>query len=177
MELCPIWANAKNVKCQTRISSSFRYKYHIPKDFISGVVYKFEFGLCNESYYGESIRHINIRPEEHIGLSPLTGKKVKPSNNSASCDHLLHCDFSPSFDKFSILARENETYLSEIKESLLIMRDKLSLNKNINFAPLYLFDEVSYQVLVYFTLVYLTYLVYFLLNVIIKFQRRSNMTW
>ena len=81
-----------------------------------------------ESYYGESIRHLDIRSGEHIGVSPLTGKKVKPSNNSAICDHLLHCNFVPSF---------------EIKESLLIMRDKPSLNRNINSAPLYLFDKVS----------------------------------
>ena len=102
-------------------------------------------GLCNESYYGESIRHLDIRSGEHIGVSPLTGKKVKPSNNSAICDHcnLLHCNFLPSFDNFSVLAYENKKYLLEIKESLLIMRDKPSLNRNINSAPLYLFDKVS----------------------------------
>ena len=65
-------------KCQARLSNSFRYKDPIPKDLISGVVYKFQCGLCNESYYGESIRHLDIRSGEHIGVSPLTGKKVKP---------------------------------------------------------------------------------------------------
>ena len=130
-------------KCQARLSNSFRYKDPIPKDLISGVVYKFKCGLCNESYYGESIRHLHIRSGEHIGVSPLTGKKVKPSNNSAICDHLLHCNFLPSFDNFSVLAYENKKYLLEIKESLLIMRDKPSLNRNINSAPLYLFDKVS----------------------------------
>ena len=48
-------------KCQTRLSNSFRYKDPIPKDLISGVVYKFQCGLCNESYYGESIGHLDIR--------------------------------------------------------------------------------------------------------------------
>ena len=62
--------------------------------------YKFQCGLCNESHYGESIRHLDIRSGEHIGASPLTGKKVKPSSNSAICDHLLHCNFLPSFDNF-----------------------------------------------------------------------------
>ena len=100
-------------------------------------------GLCNESYYGESIKHLDIRSGEHIGVSPLTGKKVRPSNNSAICDHLLHCNFLPSFDNFSVLAHENKKYLLEIKESLVIMRDKPSLNRNINSAPLYLFDKVS----------------------------------
>ena len=130
-------------KCQTRLSISFRYKDPIPKGLISGVVYKFQCGLCNESYYGESIRHLDIRSGEHIGVSPLTGKKVKPSNNSAICDHLLHCNSVLSFENFSDLAHENKKYLLEIKESLLIMRDKPTLNRNINSAPLYLFDKVS----------------------------------
>ena len=82
-----------------------------------------------------SIRHLDIRSGEHIGASPLTKKKVKPSKNSAICDHLLHCNFSPSFDNFSVLAHKNKKYLLEIKESLLIMRDKPSLNRNINSAP------------------------------------------
>ena len=93
-----------------------------------------------------------------MGVSPLTLKKIKPSNNSAICDHLLHCNFLLSFDNFSVLAHKNKTYLLEIKESLLIMKHKPSLNRNINSAPLYLFDKESLtkQVLVYFTLVYLT---------------------
>ena len=32
-------------KCQTKLSNSFRFKDLIPKDFISGVVYKFQCGL------------------------------------------------------------------------------------------------------------------------------------
>ena len=83
----------------------------------------------------------------------LLEKKVKPSNSSAISDHLLHCNFSHSFDNFSVLAHENKKYLLEIKESLPIMRDRSSLNRNINYAPLYLFDKVSQQVLVYFTFV------------------------
>ena len=80
-------------KCQTKLSNSFRFKDPIPKDLISGVVYKFQCGLCNESYYGESIRHLDIRSGEHIGVSPLTGKKVKPIKNSAVCDHFLCCNY------------------------------------------------------------------------------------
>ena len=114
-----------------------------PKDLIPGVVYKFQCRLCNESCYGESIRHLDIRSGEHIGMSLLTGKKVKPSNNSAICDHLLQCNFLTSFDNFSVLAHENKNYLLEIKKSLLIMKDKPSLNRNINSEPLYLFDKVS----------------------------------
>ena len=82
-------------KCQIRLSNSFRYEDPIPEDLTSGVVYKFQCRLCNESYYGESFRHLDIRSGEHIGLSPLTGKKVKPSNNSAIFGHLLTVIFYP----------------------------------------------------------------------------------
>ena len=102
-------------KCQTSLSNSFHYKDPIPKDLISGVVYKFQCGLCHESYYGGSIRHLGIRSGEHIAVSPLTGKKVKSSNNSSICDHLLPCNFLPFFDNFSVLAHENKKYLLETK--------------------------------------------------------------
>ena len=94
-------------KCQTRLSNSFRYKGPVPKDFISAVVHKFLCGFCNESYYSESIIHLDIRSGEHIGMSPLTGKKVKPSNSSSICNHLLNCNFLLSFDNLSVLAHEN----------------------------------------------------------------------
>ena len=83
------------------------------------------------------IRHLSdIRSGEYIGVSPLTGKKVKPINNSSVCDHLLHSNYLPSFDNFSIMAQENNKFLLEIKESLLIVRVKPSLNRNISSTSL-----------------------------------------
>ena len=46
---------------------------------------------------------------------------------------------------FFPVADENKKYLLKIKESLLILRDKPSLNRDINSASLYLFDKVSEQ--------------------------------
>ena len=106
----------------------------------SGVAYKFHCGLCSESYYGKCTRHSNVRTGEHTGISPLTRKQVEPKNSSVA-DHLLLCNHSASYDNFSILTRENKKFLLELKESLLIMRDKPSLNRNITSAPLYLFDK------------------------------------
>ena len=73
-------------------------------------------------------------------ISPLTRKQVKPKNSSI-VDHLLLCNHSASYDDFSILTRDNSKFLLELKESLLILRDKPSLNRNITSAPLYLFDK------------------------------------
>ena len=38
-------------KNKTRLGNNFHFKDQIPKDLTSGVVYKFQCGLCNESYY------------------------------------------------------------------------------------------------------------------------------
>ena len=59
-------------KCRKRPSNSFRYKDPLPNNVISGVIYKFQCGLCNESDNGESIRPSDIRSGEHITVSPLT---------------------------------------------------------------------------------------------------------
>ena len=88
----------------------------------------------------ECIRHLNVRIGEHIGISPLTRKQVKPKNSSIA-DQLLLCNHSASYDDFSILTRDNSKFLLELKESLLILRDKASLNRNITSAPWYLFDK------------------------------------
>ena len=69
-------------KIQNKLAEAFRFKDRIPKELTSGVVYKFQCGLCNESYYGECVRHLNVRTEEHIRISPLNNKKVKPKGSA-----------------------------------------------------------------------------------------------
>ena len=68
----------------------------------------------------------------------LFKKKIKHKGSAVS-GNLLLCNHSPSFEDFSVLTKENRKFVLELKESLLIMRDKPSLNRNIRSAPLYLF--------------------------------------
>ena len=107
-----------------KIQKIFRFKGLIPLILISGVIYKFQRGLCNESYYGECVRHLAIGSGEHIGISPLTNKRAQSRNNSAVYHDLLNCNYSPTFEDFSVLCHENKKYLLELKESLLLMRDR-----------------------------------------------------
>ena len=79
----------------------------------------------------------------HRCVSSLTGKKVKAINNNALCDHLLYCNHLFYFENLGILAYGDKKVLFEIKETFQVIREKPSLNKNINSAPLYLFDKVS----------------------------------
>ena len=53
-------------KNKTRLGNNFHFKDQIPKDLTSGVVYKFQCGLCNEPYYGECVRHLNVRIGEFV---------------------------------------------------------------------------------------------------------------
>ena len=127
----------KLFKNKTRLGNNFRLKDQIPKDLTSDVVYKFQCGLCNESYHGKCVRHLNVTINEHIGTLPLPKKQVKPEKMSVA-DHLPFRNHPASYDNFRNLTRENKRILLELNESLLIMRDKPFLNRNITSAPLYL---------------------------------------
>ena len=129
-------------KSQRKLANVFRFNDRLPFDFVPGVVYNYTRGGCNSSYYGETDRHLKVLCGEHIGMSPLTFRKVKPSKESAIRDHLLNCNNIPSFDKFTILAYGHHKYILEIKESLLIKLDRPVLNENISSAKkLFLFDN------------------------------------
>ena len=113
----------------------------------SSVAYKFRYELCNEFYYGECVRHLTVRsdgilPSYHIGISPLTNRRVQPRKYSAVCHQLLNCNHSFTFEDFSVLYYESKKYLLELKDSLFIMRDRLSMNQNTHSGPLYLFKWV-----------------------------------
>ena len=77
-------------------------------------------GRCNSIYYGETDRHLKLRSEENVWISPLTFNKTKPSKEIAIRDHLLNCSNTPPFEKFTILTNGNNKLVLEIKESLLI---------------------------------------------------------
>ena len=105
------------------------------------MLHKYTCGRCNSYYYGETGRQVKVRSGEHIEISPLIFRKVKPSKESASRNHLLVCNNIPSFDAFTILAYGHHKYILEIKESLLIKRDRPVLSKTISSAKLFHIDN------------------------------------
>ena len=106
---------------------------------VSRVVYKYTCGRCTSSCYGETDRHLKVRSGEHIGISTLTFRKGEPSKERAIRDHLLNWNNIALFDEFTIWAYGRHKYILEIKESLLIKRDRPVLNKNISSAKMFLF--------------------------------------
>ena len=127
-------------KSTNRLSSLFTYKDVIPKDLQSNLIYKFTCGNCNVTYYGKTERHFKVRLSEHLGLSPLTGKRVSNCKPSAVSDHLLSSCHDSDINDFSILTKANNGFKLLIKESLLISRDSPVLNRNVSSIPLQLFN-------------------------------------
>ena len=128
-------------KSPVRVKSFFIFKDKLPKMLLSGLVYKYKCGGCNATYYGKTKRHFKVQICEHLGISHLTDKKVKIDNNKPTAiqEHLVCCNYSPSFEDFLILTRESNDFKLKIIESLLIACDKPILNKADSSLPLELF--------------------------------------
>ena len=124
----------------TRLKNYFKFKDVIPKELLSGIVYRFRCGGCNATYYGKTIRHFKVRACEHLGISHLTGKVIK-GGKSTILDHLnTSHNCKATFNDFDILSRENNNFRLLLQESLFIKRDDPHLNKTIKSYPLFLFD-------------------------------------
>ena len=54
------------------------------------------------AYYGKTECHLNVRSSEHIGISPLTGKRVE-CKPSSLLDHLLLNNHDSNFNNFALL--------------------------------------------------------------------------
>ena len=121
--------------------SNDKIKDKIPSVLRSGIVYKFQCGSCNATYYDKTKRHFKVRMCEHLGISALAGKRIKGDDDSAVKEHLLCCNHTPAFEDFSILATNNDDFKVTLMESLLINRDHPLLNENKQSLPLELFDS------------------------------------
>ena len=85
-------------RLSARLVTFFTFKDKIPSFLSSGIVYKFQFGSCNATYYDKTKRHFKVRMCEHLGISALTGERVKGDDDSAIKEHLLFCNHTPEFD-------------------------------------------------------------------------------
>ena len=89
-----------------KLNSLFRYKDSLQKKIRSDIVYRYMCSNCKVTYYGKTYRHFFTRAAEHMGISNLTGKRLKCVKQSAVSDHLLECNCSIDFDHFDILASD-----------------------------------------------------------------------
>ena len=137
------FANLKVVfKTPRRLSSCFSFKDKFPKSLMSGVIYKYTCAECNLSYVGSTKRYWEKRLEEHSHISARTGKPLSGLQVFAPLQHVKSncCSArSVSRDNFTIIGRENDSYLLQVKESIFINKLRPVLNNNITSVPLHLF--------------------------------------
>ena len=132
---------AFQAKC--KISNFFTIKDKFPSLLLSSIVYKFQCGGCNATYYGKTKCHFKVRMYEHLGISALTGKTVKGDDDSTIKEYLLFCNHAPDFEDFSILATSSNDFKVLSMKSLLINRDHSPSNKIKQSLPLALFDSLA----------------------------------
>ena len=119
-----IYCNIRSVfRTNCKISNFFTFKEKIRSFLRSVIVYKFQCGSCNATYYGKTKRYFKVRMCENLGISALTGKIVKDDDDSAIKEHLLFCNHTPDYEDFSILATNDNDFKVMLMESLLINSD------------------------------------------------------
>ena len=113
-----------------RVKRFFTFKDKLTKMLLSGLVYKYKCGGCNATYYGKTKHYFKVRICEHLGISHFTEKKGKDWQQKLTAiqEHLWCCNYSPSFEDFSILTSESNDFKLNVMESLLIACDKPVLN-------------------------------------------------
>ena len=152
----PFWKIKIAFKISNRLKNYFIFKDVVPEPLRSCLIYNFTCGSCNASYIGKTFRHMKVRVSEHQGVSPRTGKHLKGTLSTSVKDHMLDYNHIVAWHDFKILGRESNHWLVEIRESLFIKRDRLSLNKNIYFQELFIFYlyDVRYKILIAFICCY-----------------------
>ena len=122
-----------------RLSNFFPFKDKIPCELRSHVVYLYKCQCCGALYVGQTRRHIHTCISEHMGVSPLTGKKRSVSTMSGilAHNHTTKHQISPS--DFKILSTATSEADLLIRESLFISKLNPILNANIRSTPLDLF--------------------------------------
>ena len=115
----------------------------IPKCLTSMLLYKFTCNTCNSVYIGKTKRHCLVRQFEHLGSSVFTNKAWRYSDKDPTAirKHCHHQNHVNCIDNFKIMGNSVNNYFLQLKESLLILKLKSSLNVAKESMPMYLFDN------------------------------------
>ena len=130
-------------KSSVRVSNAFRFKDQIPKCLNSMLLYKFTCNTCNSVYISKTKRHYLARQFEHLGLSVFTNKAFRYSDKDATAirKHCYHQNHVNCTDNFKIMGNSVNNYFLQLKESLLILKLRPTLNVAKESMLLYLFDN------------------------------------
>ena len=95
-----------------RLSGFFSFKDRIPKLMRSRIIYKYSCQCYRALYFGQTRRHFHTRISEHMGVSPLSGKKLAKNSLSSVLAHSQQSLHRISPDDFTIISscRSNSNF-------------------------------------------------------------------
>ena len=111
----------------------------------SNVIYKYKCNICNDVYISETKRCLLIHQYKHLGRSILTEKLLKYNEKDATVvrKHCHQQNHQADSFCFSLIENATNNYHLKLKESLVILKLKLSLNIAEESMSLYLFENDS----------------------------------
>ena len=131
-------------KCNNRFQSFLGFKDKVPNNLRSHLLYKYTCNSCKAIYIGKTRRHYLVRVFEHLGISLRTHKKFtyNPNNkcNSAILNHVNCKKCVGDVQNFKIIGSATNDFQLKIKESLLIRKNKPTINGADQSVPLELFE-------------------------------------
>ena len=110
--------------------NAFRFKEQLPKSINSKVLYRYTCDTCNSVYIGKTKRYLLVRKYEHLGTSIFTDKTLKYTEKDATAirKHCYQHQHNSCFDNFQVLGNAVNNFHLQLKDSLLILKMKPSLN-------------------------------------------------
>lgn len=121
-QLKPIIIFTNNFK----IKNFFPYKDRVEVKARSSLIYKYSCS-CNATYLGATVRHLNTRISEHLGISHRTGMKITKPSYSSIREHCESNNCIIDANNFEIVTSANPEDIY-IAESILIKQQKPNLN-------------------------------------------------
>ena len=91
---------------QSKLNTLLGFKDTLNKKIRSFLVYIYTCSNCNVTYYDKTYHHFFARASKHMGVSNLTGKRLKNIKDSVVSDHLFQCNCTIDFDHLDILATD-----------------------------------------------------------------------
>ena len=111
----------------------------------SNVIHEYRCNIYNDVYIGETKRHLLVRQYEHLDRLILTEKPLKYNEKDATAvrKHCHQQNHPADSFCFSLIGNATNNYHLKLKESLVILKVKLSVNIAKESLPLYLFENDS----------------------------------
>ena len=117
-------------KSSNRIRNASHFKVKIPTFMNSKLIYKFKCNICNGVYVDETKLHLLVRQYRHLGKSIVTEKpsKYKDKYATAIRKHCHENNHEADSSCFTLIGSASNNFHLKLKESLLILKLKPSLN-------------------------------------------------